>query len=60
MTFLGFKLCLNRLDEKMGGNKYDLIWEDPDLLRGQVFLQTSIEQKCASLCTLTIVRHREI
>jgi len=26
-----------RLDEKMGGNKYDLIWEDPDLLRGQSF-----------------------
>lgn len=26
-----------RLDEKTGANKYDLIWEDPDLLRGKAF-----------------------
>lgn len=26
-----------RLDEKTGANKYDLIWEDPELLRGQSF-----------------------
>lgn len=60
MTFLGLKLFLNRLDEKTGPNKYDLIWEDPEILRGRVFLQTSIEQKYTSLCTLMIVRHKEI
>ena len=60
MPFLGLKLFLNRLDEKTRPNKYDLIWEDPEILRGQVFLQTSIEQKYASLCTLMIVRHKEI
>lgn len=27
----------HRLDEKTGPNKYDLIWEDPELLRGQSF-----------------------